>query len=125
MLSRRELLIAGSCLLSFKMQPSPGFAAGEMIRDVSADWTWLSDYVYLWSDWTLNCPADRTCQVGMGIFAFGEPRGEKIRFSGHQKITSIGVGAIHVRTVDGKGPCTVRLDQGDVGLIPIISTTTP
>ncbi|MCV9965104.1 hypothetical protein OIU34_24710 [Pararhizobium sp. BT-229] len=52
--------------------------------------------------------------------AFGEPRGEKIRFSGSQKIVTVGIGSIHVRVDDGKGPCNVRLDQGDVGLIPIL-----
>lgn len=91
-------------------------------RIVSDQWTWFTDYVFLWANWTVNCEAGRQCQVGMGIFTGGEPRGEKIRFGPHKQFTTVGVGAIHIRVVDGKGPCTVRLDQGKVGLIPIINT---
>jgi hypothetical protein len=53
----------------------------------------------------------------MGVMAFGEPRGEKIRFSGERKITVIGAGALHFRVVDGKGPCRVGFVQGDTRLI--------
>lgn len=91
-------------------------------RVIDGKWSWLQDYVYAWADWTVNCPEGRTCQVGMGIKAFGEPRGEKLRFSGYREFKTVGLGAIHVRVVDGKGPCRVRLDQGKVGLIPIIDT---
>jgi hypothetical protein len=91
-----------------------------IVKSVGREWTWFSEYVYLYSTWTLNCPPDRQCQVGMGVMAFGEPRGEKVRFSGTTKILTVGVGSIHVRVDDDKGPCNVRLDQGDVGLIPIL-----
>jgi hypothetical protein len=88
-------------------------------KQVGSEWTWFEDYGFLTAEWTLNCPTDRTCQVGMGIKVFGEPRGEKIRFSGCREFVTLGLGAIHVRTVDDKGPCKVRLDRGKVGLIPI------
>lgn len=41
--------------------------------------------------------------------AFGEPRGEKIRFSGEDatEILVIGMGAIHFRVDDDRGPCRV------------------
>jgi hypothetical protein len=94
-----------------------------LIKVASTDWTWMSDYVFAYATWTVNCPQDRECQVGMGIKLFGEPRGEKIRFSGYCQFTTVGLGAIHVRVIDNKGPCPVRLDQGAVGLIPIISGT--
>ncbi len=86
---------------------------------VEKDWKWFEDYGFVYAEWTVNCPADRTCQVGMGINAFGEPRGEKIRFSGYQEFTTIGIGSIHIRVVDGQESCKVRLDRGKVGLIPI------
>ena len=57
------------------------------------------------------CPSDRRCQVGMGVFAFGEPRGEKIRFSGEQEITVIVCGSLHFRVDDGKGPCKIGFAQ--------------
>jgi len=91
-------------------------------RDVSDQWTWFNDYLFVWANWTVNCPADRECQVGMGVFVDGEPRGEKLRFQGSKEFLTIGVGAIHVKVVDGKGPCKVRLDSGKVGLVPIVDT---
>jgi hypothetical protein len=90
-----------------------------LIKEVGDRWSWFEDYIYAHAVYTVNCPVDRECQVGMGIFAFGEPRGEKIRFSGHRKFITIGFGSLHVRCVDGKGSCIVRIDQGDVGLITI------
>ena len=47
----------------------------------------------------------------MGVFAFGEPRGEKIRFSGEEEITVVGAGALHFRVDDDKGPCKVGFAQ--------------
>ena len=95
-----------------------------IIKEVGTNWTWIEDYIFAYATYTVNCPEDRTCQVGMGVFAFGEPRGEKVKFSGVKKIVTIGAGALHVRAIDNKGPCTVRIDQGDVGLVPIIPKDT-
>lgn len=87
------------------------------MRNVSDQWTWFSDYVAALGHWTVNCPVDRQCEVGMGVMAFGEPRGEKIPFQGGKQFTTLGVGAIHVRVRDGKGVCPVRLDEGSIGTI--------
>lgn len=57
----------------------------------------------------------------MGLFVWGAPRGQKIAFLGTQEFTTLGSGAIHVRILDERGPCTVRLDRGHVGLVPIVS----
>lgn len=72
-----------------------------------SNWQWAEDYVYATATYVVACPADRHVQVGMGVFSFGEPRGEKIRFSGEQEMTVIGVGALHFRVNDEKGPCKV------------------
>lgn len=74
-------------------------------------WQWAEDYVYASATYVAACPPDRRCQVGMGIFAFGEPRGEKIRFSGEQEITVVGAGALHFRVDDEKGPCKIGFAQ--------------
>ena len=71
------------------------------------DWQWGEDYVYATATYTVACPPSRTCQVGMGIMAFGEPHGEKIRFSGEREITVIGIGSLHFRVDDGEGPCRI------------------
>lgn len=95
----------------------------DSIKGVTGEWTWFSDYASIYATWTVNCPPTRRCQVGMGVKAFGSPRGEKVEFSGTAKFFTLGVGAIHIRALGGKGICHVRLDQGDVGLIPIIDVT--
>lgn len=74
-------------------------------------WQWAEDYIYAMATYVVACPADRRCQVGMGVFAFGEPRGEKLRFSGEREIIVIGAGALHFRVDDGKGPCRIGFAQ--------------
>lgn len=74
-------------------------------------WQWAEDYVYATATYVVACPPNRRCQVGMGVFALGEPRGEKIRFSGEKEITVIGAGALHFRVDDGQGPCKVGFMQ--------------
>lgn len=88
-------------------------------RIVGSDWTWFTDYAYLSAEWTLNVEDGCELEVGTGIKAFGKPRGSKHRFSRHYQFTTWGIGAIHVRAIGGK-PCRARLDQGDVGALPIL-----
>lgn len=88
-------------------------------KEIGSDWTWFTDYIYAYSTWTLNVEHGRRCEVGTGIKFRGKPRGEKKSFTTHTKFTTVGIGAIHVRVTDGKGPCMVQLDQGDVGTVPI------
>lgn len=90
-------------------------------KTIGDKWVWFTDYVYFDATWTLNCEAGRACEVGTGVKAFGRPRGDTFKFSGHTKFKTYGIGAIHVRVVDRGGPCQVRLDQGDVGSITIYS----
>lgn len=95
--------------------------SGETIRTVGDGWTWMNDYAFSFAEWTLNIPEGRECEVGTGIMAFGRPRGSRKVFSRHLEVTTFGIGAIHVRAADGKGPCNVRLDLGKVGMITIAS----
>ncbi|NRC33950.1 hypothetical protein [Pseudomonas aeruginosa] len=83
----------------------------------SGDWQWAETYIYAMAIYTVACPAYRRIQVGMGIMEFGEPRGEKIRFSGEKEITVIGAGALYFRVDDGLGPCKVGFVQGKATLI--------
>jgi hypothetical protein len=80
----------------------------ETYKEISgSDWQRAETYVFAMATYVVACPPDRTCQVGMGVFAFGSPRGEKIRFSGEREITVFGAGALHFRVDDGKGPCEI------------------
>ena len=76
-----------------------------------ADWQWAETYVYGTATYLVACPPDRRVQVGMGIKAFGEPRGEKVRFSGEREITVVGAGQLHFRVDDGLGPCRIGFCQ--------------
>ena len=91
----------------------PAFASVWLTRPVTAEWTWFEDYVYATDTYVVACQPNRRCQVGMGIFAFGEPRGEKIRFSGEREVTVIGVGSIHIRSDDGDGVSQAAIYQKD------------
>lgn len=88
-------------------------------HDVGAGWVWFTDYVYWSAVWTLNSEGGRLVDVGIGISFRGKPRGKTRRFENYLVFKTYGIGAIHVRSLDGKGPCRVRLDQSEVGAIPI------
>ncbi|MCZ8254517.1 MAG: hypothetical protein O9327_02395 [Polaromonas sp.] len=76
-----------------------------------SSWQKAETYVYAAATYVVACPPDRRCQVGMGIYAFGEPRGEKVRFSGELEVTVVGAGALWFRVADDKGPCQVGFVQ--------------
>jgi hypothetical protein len=80
-------------------------------------WHWAETYVFAKATYLIACPADRRCQVGMGVSLFGQPRGEKLRFSGEREITVVGAGALHFRVDDGGGPCRVGFVLKDKSLI--------
>ena len=82
-------------------------------KPVGNTWTWFEDYVRAYATYSVACEPGRECQVGMGIFAFGEPRGEKIHFTGEIDIAVIGAGSIHIRVTDGKGPARAAIFPKD------------
>lgn len=89
-------------------------------KTANEKWTWMEDYVFLYANYIVACETGRQCQVGMGVFAWDEPRGEKIRFSGQKEILTVGAGAIYIRADDGKGPVKAAFIRKQSGLIPII-----
>lgn len=78
---------------------------------IDDQWKWGETYLYSYAKYLVACPEDRTCQVGMGVMAFGKPLGEKIRFSGQKEIIVIGAGQLHFRVDDGRGRCKVGFTQ--------------
>jgi hypothetical protein len=88
-------------------------------KSTSEDWTWFEDYVYAWAKYAVACEPDRRCQVGMGVYAFGEPLGEKMRFNGQIEVLVIGIGSLHIRPADGKGPVKAAIAQKGAGLIEV------
>ncbi len=95
-------------------------SASDWVRKkTDADWTWFEDYAFVWATYMVACEPERNCEVGMGIFAFGAPRGEKLSFSGEREILVIGIGALHIRPSDGKGPVKAAIAPKKAGLFKI------
>lgn len=110
-----KLILASTVFLSFF---TVAVAEGPWVtKAVGADWTWCEDYVYAYATYVVACEPNRECQVGMGVFAFGGPLGEKIRFTGQREITVVGFGALHMRMVDGVGPGKIAFAQKNAELI--------
>lgn len=117
-----RVLALAMCALTFGAIPTH---ADALEKVVGPDWKWFTDYAYLTAEWTLNAESDCRLEAGLGIMAFGKPRGGRIPFSGYMRFSTRGIGAVHVRVVNGKGPCRVRLDQGFVEAIPITRAEFP
>lgn len=84
-------------------------------------WKWLEDYAYITSQYALVCPPDRICDVGSGVYTKNGPLGSRESFSGATKIRVFGLGAIHVRVADSKGPCFVGITETNKMLIGLYS----
>jgi hypothetical protein len=95
----------------------PAFAGSWTKQTVTQNWTWVENYVFASAKYRIACEPTRECEVGTGIFAFGEPRGRTMRFSGEQEISVIGFGSIHIRSIDGRGAAQAAFLLEDVGLI--------
>lgn len=91
-------------ILSFSASSDSGVE-----KTIGDDWQWFEDYALFYGTYDVVCEPGRLCEVGMGVKANGKPRGEKIRFRGEMQIKVVGIGAIHIRVVDGKGPCTATM----------------
>lgn len=89
-------------------------------KRVGKDWAWFEDYVYVTATYTCFTPPNRRVQVGMGIFAFGEPRGEKVAISEKGSFTVVGPGAIHIRIYDDGPDCEVAVTQDSNVLVPVL-----
>jgi hypothetical protein len=76
-----------------------------------SDWQCVENYVCSLATYVVACPRNRQCEVGMGIFALGVPRGEKVVFSGRIEITVIGLGSLYFRVHDNLGPCDIQFQE--------------
>jgi hypothetical protein len=96
-------------------------SAEALEKSVGREWVWFTDYAYFYSDWTLNGESGCRFEAGFGIKAFGKPRGGIKPFTTYLFFTTWGIGAVHVRRIDGDEACRVWLEQGDAGAISIYS----
>lgn len=103
--------------VAFVLATASSFAAGWVRKTAGTDWTWFEDYAFAWATYVVACEPDRRCQVGMGIFSFGAPRGEKISFTGERDILVVGFGSLHIRSVDGKGTVKAAIAPKEAGLL--------
>lgn len=105
--------------LALLQHPIAADAAGWVRKTTKTEWTWFEDYAFAWATYVVACEPGRSCQVGMGIFAFGAPRGEKVSFAGEREILVIGIGALHIRPADGQGPVKAAIAQKEAGLMKV------
>jgi|CXWL01.1.fsa_nt_gi hypothetical protein len=82
-----------------------------VVKQAEPTWTWFEDYYYLSANYFVACEPQRQCEVGTGIFSFGKPRGTVKMVTGQEEITVIGIGSIHIRSGDGKGPVRAGIVQ--------------
>ncbi len=111
---------AVACALALAVVLSSSVVAFGWTKKTAAEsWTWFEDYAFVSASYHVACEPARECQVGMGVFAFGQPRGEKISFRGDREITVIGFGALYFRATDSKGPVKAAFQLKDARLVPV------
>jgi hypothetical protein len=85
---------------------------------VSADseWTWGEDYAFAYATYAIACEPNRSCGVGTGVSVNHHPLGSKTTIHGVDTVTVVGIGSIHFRAADGKGPVQVQFVLTDRAL---------
>ena len=98
-------------------------AAEWVKKEVKDSWTWVEDYVVTTATYVVACEPGRECEVGTGVYAFGKPRGQKIRLRGEGEISVLGLGEVYIRSADGKGTAKAahRLKTASAVRLPPIS----
>lgn len=101
-------------------EPPPQSRGPAHFKDVPpGGWSWLEDYAFLSATYVIGCPRDRRCRVGTGIFVGGSPRGTEKDFTGDVEVDVYGLGALHVRVMDGEKPARIGFYRKTQGLFPI------
>ncbi len=113
------LALVSAATLSVTLLATCVMGAGWVRKMTGNDWTWYEDYAFAWATYVVACEPDRKCQVGMGVFAFGAPRGEKVSYSGEQEVLVVGFGSLHIRPADGQGPVRAAIAPKESGLISV------
>lgn len=123
----RSLLLFGArfgptwrVLVVLSFLSSPASADGWLTKPIDQQWTWFDDYLVLYASYTLVCSSGCSCEVGMGVKLFGEPRGEKKRFSDVAEVLAVGMGAVHIRTRNDTSPCKAAMHIGEIGTVPVV-----
>lgn len=103
--------IVAVSLLLMSFAPSNARSENWVVKQAEPTWTWFEDYYYLSANYFVACEPQRQCEVGTGVFSFGEPRGTVKTITGQEEITVIGIGSIHIRSGDGNGPVKAGIVQ--------------
>ena len=86
-------------------------------KRVDSNWTWLTDYFFLRSEWSISIPEGRRTKIASGVSVRGTPLGRQHTLgSGNHTIQAFGAGALHAKSADNKGPVTVKFVRGDYKL---------
>jgi hypothetical protein len=117
-----DLAQSGASVASSETRGVPGSprSSDPRCKLVGDDWTWFSDHVALTVTYVVQGSSTRNYEVGTGVSAFGKPRGRKVQLRGKNEVTAYGMGALHVRVVDGGSPTTICVAQGDLSTITFV-----
>jgi hypothetical protein len=104
-------------LALLSLHKAVGATEGE--KYVGTEWTWLTDYIYWASEWSIDAEAGCEVEVGLGMKVGRKTLGGSYKFTQHIGFTTRGFGAIHVRAIAGYAPCLVKLSQGHSDAVPM------
>lgn len=119
-------LVFASCLHQFRFWLAVGIfgcmlAASEAISAsesqcglVGDDWAWFSDHFAASITYVTQAAPGRRYEIGTGVSFGGRPRGRVQEVEGMVEVTAYGLGALHIRFVDGLGPGTICAAQGSI-----------
>ena len=97
--------------------PAATLSQEQRCRTVDSDWIWFSDHVVVSVTYVTQGPQGRRYEIGTGISIGGKPRGSIEEAEGRSEVTAYGIGALHLRFVDGLGAGTLCAEQGSIETI--------
>jgi len=97
----------------------PNVASSDEYRcqSTDADWVWFSDHFVASITYVTQAAPGRRYEIGTGVSFGGRPRGRIQEVEGKVEVTAYGLGALHMRFVDGLGPGTICAAQGSIRVV--------
>lgn len=92
-------------------------ASDERCETVGNDWRWFSDHFAASITYVTQAAPGRRYEIGTGVSFGGRPRGRVQEVEGKVEVTAYGLGALHMRFVDGHGPGTICAAQGSIRVV--------
>jgi len=105
---------------------APTTSAGEdnwHVVVAGSEWSWGEDYAFAYAKYIVACEPGRSCGIGTGISINKHPLGSKQTIVGVGEVAVFGIGSIHFRAADSKGPVRVKFLMTDKALAKLPKIT--